>query len=88
MDSTWNGGLIGAAVGVGVLTILGKSQPDSGQGVVFLSVPVMLASIGVSVGIDSLTNKPIYQQPSPTPRVAVAPLLGRDVIGISARVRF
>jgi len=96
VDSGWNGGLIGAAAGAGLLAALiqiecSPSCDDNfgrrGRWEVgkFLFIPVGLA---IGWGLDEMINQPIYERQPQAPRVTIAPWLEQDRKGVMARVRF
>jgi hypothetical protein len=81
VDSTWNGGLLGAAAAAGVLAALVESECSSGcddnfgrsgRWIVrgFLFVPI---GIGLGTTIDSRINTPIYERQKGISRVTVFP---------------
>jgi hypothetical protein len=96
VDSTWNGTLIGAAVGVGLAFGIHRWEesavPDSNDLKGLLTLVFGGMSIAISSGaghlIDLSMNDPIYERPSRTPRVSLVPLIGRERIGLMARVHF
>lgn len=96
VDSGWNGGLIGAAAGAGLLAALiqiecSPSCDDNfgrrGRWEVgkFLFVPV---GLGIGWGLDEMINRPVYERQPQTPRVTIAPWLERDRKGVMAHVQF
>ena len=93
-DSSWNGALIGAVVGVGLGLAIYSARTENCNvpGVcpgALLGGVAALVSVGVGGGIDHrIVNSPIYERPVRTPQVMLAPMLGRDAIGVSARVGF
>jgi hypothetical protein len=96
VDSTWNGTLIGAAVGVGLAfgihqweeSAVADSNDLKGLWTLALGGISIAVSSGVGSLIDLSMNAPIYKRPSQTPRVSLVPLLGRERIGLMARVHF
>ena len=94
VDSHWNGALFGVAASVGIFVVTTRAcarKPDTGvcQGVV---APASLATVlapFIGWGIDDSINTTIYERPSQTPsRITLAPLLGRERIGVTAQVSF
>ena len=95
VDSYWNGALIGAAIGsilaFGIYRWEDSERADSNlKGIYTLGFGTasILFSIGSSGLVDGLSNRPIYERPSPASRVTVAPLIGRGQRGLVARVSF
>lgn len=81
VDSTWNGGLLGAAAAAGVLAALIEGECSAGcddnfgrpgRWIVrgFLFVPI---GIGLGTTIDSRINTPIYERQKGISRVTVFP---------------
>jgi hypothetical protein len=90
VDSPWNGALIGA---VGSAALLGAwvKNCESGecvQGRMFPAVIGNLAGILVGGLIDERITKRVYEHQPPTSRVTISPMLGRERIGLVARMRF
>jgi hypothetical protein len=96
VDSTWNGTFIGAAVGVGLAAGISRWEasavPNSnnlkGLGTLVFGGLSIVVSSAVGHLIDLSMNAPVYERPSQTPRVSLVPLLGRERIGLMARVHF
>jgi hypothetical protein len=93
VDSTWNGGVIGAATGVGLLGLLvglgDNASGEAGTAFGFLTLPAALGGALVGGYIDHRrVDNPIYEQRPQPPRVTLAPVLGRNGIGVVARVGF
>ena len=96
VDSTWNGTFIGAAVGVGLAfgisrweeTAVPNSNNLKGLGTLVFGGLSIVVSSAVGHLIDLSMNAPIYERPSQTPRISFVPLLGRERIGLMARVHF
>ena len=84
----WDGAIKGAAVGlIPALFALGTDCYDCGLGG-FAAFCVTVGA-GAGVGIDALFGpKTIYRRDGRSPRVTVAPILGRHTHGLSAAVRF
>ena len=96
VDSGWNGGLIGAAAGAGLLAALiriecspacddnfgRRGRWEVGK---FLFIPVGLS---IGWGLDEKINQPIYERQLQKPRVTIAPWLRRDAKGVTAQVHF
>ena len=87
LDSDLEGALLGAVPGLvwGFVACSG----DNAENLCGL-VPMLAVSIGWSVGsvIDGLTKQLVYEQQSQTPRITIAPSLGRDRKAIVAHVSF
>jgi hypothetical protein len=97
VDPPTKGALLGAAVGasLGLAAILQtrhdmRSQTDCNLCPLGYVVGAVLIGTGPVVGasIDLSINEPIYERPSQTRRVSFVPLLGRERIGLMARVHF
>jgi hypothetical protein len=87
IDSGWNGAVIGAFGGVGVLWWFVEHPLDPSNVLnAFLILPMPLYGALVGAGIDGFFNKRIWDRPTPT--VTVAPVLGAQRLGLTARVRF
>ena len=87
-DSTWNGFAIGAAAGFGGMFVHYRScSPSCGNlwGLPWFFIAPFAPFVGMWV--DALMTEPIYQRPN-APRVTISPLLGRERVGLSARVQF
>ena len=87
VDSEWNGLLLGAAPGIALLFVSCSGADASdycGVG------PFFVTGIGMLVGgaIDELMTQPVYERQSHAPRVTISPLLGRERMGLLARVQF
>jgi hypothetical protein len=90
-DSTWNGTLIGAGVGLAsivvMVTLPAGNRPDD-----LTCVPLAILAIpgGIAIGqaIDLRINQPLFV--SPTRRVVAlsGPVLSRDRAGVSLHLRF
>ena len=87
VDSEWNGLLLGAAPGI-ALFFVSCSGADASEYCGF--GPSVVAGIGMLVGgaIDELMTQPVYERKSHAPRVTISPLLGRERMGLLARVQF
>jgi hypothetical protein len=94
-DSKWNGALIGAGLGAIAGALIGSAMIECQECAGF-NVPLTFgvigagAGVGIGIGIDAL-----LQQKSPIPnsrlrvgRVNVAPVVGRNIKGVVASVRF
>lgn len=91
VDSTWKGGLIGAAVGIGLMSGYVAWRRGAENGSPYeagLAIGIPWISIGLGVSIDALINSAIYERPSQGPRVILTPMLGGDVVGVSAHICF
>lgn len=96
VDSTRNGTLIGAAAGVGIAFGISRWEesavPDSsnlkGLATVLFGGLSIVASSAAGHLLDLSINDPIYERPSQMRRVSFVPLLGRERIGLMARVHF
>ena len=92
VDSTWNGIAIGAAVGAGLAFGLwqGTDTDDFGVGLLYAvsATAALPASMLAGRDIDLSINESIYTRPSQSPRVTIAPLIGRDQKGLAVRVSF
>jgi hypothetical protein len=94
VDSGWNGGLIGAGAGAGLLAALIEIKCSSscddnfGRRGHWAVGTILFIPIGLSIGwgLDEMINRPIFE--SQTARVTVAPWLETGVKGVVARVRF
>ena len=95
VDSAWNGALIGAAVSLGVVAVMTESDcsrscvDNFGRPGRWVLGSTMMVPLGIGIGrlLDSAINKSVYEQPGRR-EVAISPLLGRDILGVKARVRF
>ena len=96
VDSTWNGALSGAAVTLGVVAVMTeidcpRSCDDefgrSGRWAAF-SALFLPAGILAGAAFDLSVNEPVFEQPSDSLSVTVAPLIGRDQKGLAVRVSF
>ena len=85
-DSTLDGLLIGAAAGILGGGVLGGTC--DGSEVTCFMVAFLSFSGGPLVGetIDGAINRTIFTRPNPSRGVTVAPLVGRDRIGLLARI--
>jgi hypothetical protein len=98
VDSTANGVVIGVAAALGLATTVavGCSRSDSctngNFGVLgtFIVSSATFVPVGLGIGYatDLARNETIYERPSRAPRVTVAPLLGRNAVGLLAHVQF
>jgi hypothetical protein len=94
VDSTRNGTAIGAVVGAGLVAGVyqwERRQPDSDLKGLLTVAAVLLGfptSLRIGHVLDRAINGSIYEREPRTPQVTVAPLLGRDAVGVSAHVRF
>jgi hypothetical protein len=96
VDSTWNGTLIGAAAGVGLAfgisrweeSAVPNSNSMKGLGTLVFGGLSIVVSSAVGHLIDLSMNAPIYERRSQTSRISLVPLLGRERIGLMARVHF
>jgi len=96
VDSTWNGTLIGAGVGVGLAFGISRWEeravPDSnsekGLGTLVFGGLGIVVSSAVGHFIDLSMNAPIYERQSRTPKISIVPLLGGERIGLMAQVHF
>lgn len=93
VDSPWYpGAIVGAAAGVGILAAAIEFQCspscDKTGSWVIGSMTIGLMSTLAGGAMDGLLNKTIYERPPATLRVTLAPLLGRERIGVMARVHF
>ena len=94
VDSTRNGTLIGTAAAVGLVVGVGlweeRTMPDGNlKGLAtFIAVIVAIPTPWIGRRVDLDLNDPIYERPSQPSGVTLAPLLGRETIGVSAHVRF
>jgi hypothetical protein len=78
VDSTWNGALIGGAVGAAIVVpgIWSSKNKDSNLAPVynFLFVPLaILAAAGIGSWVDSLSNETVYERRSESQRFTLAP---------------
>ena len=84
----WPGAVVGAAVaaGIGALAAHSGCRPPTRCAGSY----TLLIGLGAGAGarIDSLTRATIYRRQPETPRVTIAPSLGRDRKAIVARVCF
>ncbi len=91
VDSDWEGLFIGTAAGFGMayLTLLGNSIFGGCDICVVVALSGFIGA-GPAVGslIDRSITQPIYEQQSQTPRITIAPSLGRDRKAIVAHVGF
>ena len=89
-DTPMEGALLGGAVGGIVLGLWARAckTGECIQGRALYAVLGTALSVSVGGWIDAVRNKAIYERPSQTPQVTVAPLLERDRKGVSARVSF
>jgi hypothetical protein len=89
VDSTWDGGGIGAAAGLGLwvaVARLGASDHnDFLLAVAYLGPLAALAGAATGTLIDRLNNTTIYEQGT---RVSLTPMLRRNAVGVVARVDF
>jgi hypothetical protein len=87
-DSTWNGALIGAGVGLllGVLAVKNPSANSEGEEMGLLGAGPL---IGYFLGeaIDRETHRLLYVSPG-TSGMTFVPLVGRARVGIAAAIRF
>ena len=96
VDSTWNGTLIGAGVGVGLAVGIARwessATPDGnsmkGLGTLVFGALSIVACSAAGHHLDLSMNAPVYRRPSQAPRVSLVPLLGRERVGVLARVQF
>ena len=86
VDSTADGVLLGAAPGLAVALV--GCRGEAASACWFMSGLFIAPGIFLGGLIDNSINESIYERPSQTPRVAIAPLLGRDRKAIVARVSF
>ena len=91
VDSVWNGALIGAAGGapflVHAILQFDRDENLSGLPLMLYGLPAIMMGVTFGSVIDGRINQTIYRQ-TQTPRVTLAPVLGRDQKGIVAHVRF
>ena len=87
-DRMWDGAIKGAALGVIPAVLFGALDCDD-------CVPGALAALsigvgaGVGFGIDALFGpKTVFRGSAQPPRLALAPIVGRDTRGVSASFRF
>ena len=94
-DSLWNGVIIGAGVGAVVGAVVSFVVTDCSECAGF-NVPLTLgvlgagAGAGIGAGIDAWrqTRPAITTTPTRTRRLTVSPVLGKDVQGLVATIRF
>ena len=94
-DSLWNGVIIGAGLGALVGTLVSFAVTDCSECAGF-NVPLTFgvlgagAGAGIGAGIDAWRQKrsPLTIAPKGTRRLTVAPVLGKDVRGVVASIRF
>ncbi len=94
-DSLWNGVIIGAGLGALVGTLVSFAVTDCSECAGF-NVPLTFgvlgagAGAGIGAGIDAWRQKrsPLTIPPKGTRRLNVAPVLGKDVRGVVASIRF
>ena len=88
VDPDWDKGLIVSGIGFGVMIALASSvDEDAVPGLALLGGLIVVAG-GTAIAMDRSKTEPIYERPSQTPRVTIAPSLGRDQKGILVHVRF
>ena len=94
-DSLWNGVIIGAGLGALVGTLVSFAVTDCSECAGF-NVPLTFgvlgagAGAGIGAGVDAWRQKrsPLSIAPKGTRRLSVAPVLGKDVQGVVASIRF
>ena len=94
-DSLWNGVIIGAGLGALVGTLISFAVSDCSECSGF-NVPLTFgvlgagAGAGIGAGIDAWrqTRSTVRIAPNATGRLTVSPVLGKDVKGIVATIRF
>ena len=94
-DSLWNGVIIGAGLGALVGTLVSFAVSDCSECSGF-NVPLTFgvlgagAGAGIGAGIDAWreTRSTVRLAPNTIGRLTVSPVLGKDVKGIVATIRF
>ncbi|HEU0011930.1 MAG TPA: hypothetical protein VFT34_19105 [Verrucomicrobiae bacterium] len=96
VDSGWNGGLIGAAAGAGLLAALiqiecSRSCDDNfGRRGRWEFGRLLFVPVGLSIGwgLDEMINRSIYERQPQAPRIAIVPWLKGDRKSVMAQVQF
>lgn len=94
VDPTRNGIAIGAAVGVGIVAAVygwERGQPaGSLKGLATTLAVVVGVPTSLRIGhvLDRAINEPIYERPTRSRQVSIAPWFGQRVKGVAAHVRF
>jgi hypothetical protein len=94
-DSLWNGALVGVGLGAMTGSVIGLVAFDESDSLGFnapLTFGVLGAGVGavIGAGVDALRHdrSTTTGLPDRTPRVNLSPLLGRNVRGMLAWIRF
>jgi uncharacterized protein YcfJ len=94
-DSLWNGVIVGAGLGALVGTLVSFAVSDCSECSGF-NVPLTFgvlgagAGAGIGAGIDAWrqNRSPVTIAPKKAGRLTVSPVLGKDVRGVVASIRF
>ena len=85
LDSTWNGGLVGLAVGVVGMVVIVQTCKDLGCLLPFILSPGI--GIGVGVLVDQSINETVYEPPGRR-TAGHSQQDGLRRVGLTARIRF
>lgn len=98
VDSTWNGALIGVAVGIGAAGALtaacinNDSCATNADSAAYVFVPTAIGfgfgGMGIGAALDSLVRRTIFQRQPPAARITMLPVFDTERFGLATSIRF